>query len=93
MAIDYDLIFGEGYDPCVALAALRPVIMRSIAGGSVQKTSFRDREVWFHPTDVKENLALIKQLEIDCAAKNNSGFGHSAITLGGGGRSSCRRRY
>lgn len=71
MAIDYDALFGAGleYDPCEALKALRPAYMRLIAGESEQKVDFRDRSAWFYQADKAALRDLIRQLEIDCAAK------------------------
>lgn len=66
----YDLIFGiEEYDPCAALLALRPAYMRAVAGGGEQKIEFRDRAVWYQPTQLTSFGALIRQLESECAAK------------------------
>jgi len=83
MAVDYDAIFGvDDYDPCAALRALRPAYMRMVAGGGVEKVSFRDRETWFQKADLKEFGQLIQKLEGDCAAKNGRGPGRFAIQAG-----------
>lgn len=67
----FDQIFGgETYDPCSALAAIRPAYYRLMAGGGEQKIEFRDRAVWYQPTQVTALGALVRQLEAECAAKN-----------------------
>lgn len=69
MAIDYETLFGtDDYDPCAALRALRPAYMELIAGASVQKIVFRDRDTWFQKGDTDALRGLIAQLESDCAA-------------------------
>lgn len=71
MAIDYEALFGIAeYDPCAALAALRPAYMRMVAGETTQKVTFRDRDAWFHKGDINAFRALIEQMESECAAKN-----------------------
>lgn len=71
MAIDYEALFGGAtYDPCAALAALRPAYMRMVAGETTQKVTFRDRDAWFHKGDINALRALIEQMESECAAKN-----------------------
>lgn len=83
MAVDFEAIFGvEDYDPCAALVALRPTYMRALAGQSVQKALFRDREVWNSAADLKEFGALIAQLEADCAARRGRPGRRFAITAG-----------
>ncbi|MDQ0510888.1 gpW family head-tail joining protein [Ancylobacter amanitiformis] len=83
MAIDYELIFGvEQYDPCAALVALRPAYMRLMAGGQVEKVSFRDRETWFAKSDVAEFKLLIDRLESECAEKRGCGPTRFAIRAG-----------
>lgn len=83
MAIDYNALFGqEEYDPCEALKALRPQYMKAIATGGVDRVRFRDRDVQYGQTTLKEFGALIAQLESDCAAKQGRRSGRMAITAG-----------
>ncbi len=71
MAIDYEALFGVAeYDPCAALQALRPAYMRMVAGETMQKVTFRDRDAWFHKADIGAFRALVEQLENECAIKN-----------------------
>jgi len=68
--IDYAALFGsEEYDPCAALQALRPAYMEAVVSGGVRRAKFRDRDVEFNATNLREFGALISQLESDCAAK------------------------
>ena len=70
-AIDYGALFGSAdYDPCVALNALRPAYMQAVVEGTVRETKFRDRTVVYGGTTVGDFAALIRQLEVDCAAKS-----------------------
>ena len=82
--IDYEAIFGGvDYDPCAALAALRPAYIRLIAGEGEQKIEFRDRQVWFQAADTKPLKSLIAQLESECAAKQGvTRVRRMAITAG-----------
>jgi hypothetical protein len=83
VAIDYDGIFGDiDYDPCAALAALRPAYMKLRAGGGVAEITFRDRTTKFHAAELKEFGALIAQLESECAAKQGRRPKRLAITAG-----------
>ena len=83
MPVDYDAIFGvEDYDPCAALAALRPVYMRALSGAAVQKAVFRDREVWNAATNITEFGNLIARLESECAKKRGRGPARFAIAAG-----------
>lgn len=83
MAIDYEAIFGgETYDPCAALAALRPAYMRLRAEKSVARVTFRDRTVEYHREDIAELGTLIAQLESECAAKQGRSKPRAAITAG-----------
>lgn len=83
MAIDYQALFGvEEYDPCAALVALRPAYMQLMAGGRVEKVSFRDRETWFQRADLEEFGRLITRLESECAAKRGRPQGREAIRVG-----------
>lgn len=83
MAIDFEAIFGGvDYDPCAALAALRPAYMQLVAGASTQKVTFRDRDVWFHKGEVSALRAVIAQLESECAEKNGTPRRRFAITAG-----------
>lgn len=83
MAIDFEAIFGvEEYDPCTALAALRPAYMKLSVGGSLAEVSFRDRTVKYHRSDFTALGSLIAQLESECAAKRGRAPRRSAITAG-----------
>ena len=56
MAVDYEAIFGgETYDPCAALAALRPAYMRLRAEKSVARVTFRERTVEYHRADTGDS--------------------------------------
>lgn len=69
--IDYDALFGGAeYDPCAALQALRPALMKLRVQGQVQEVKFRDRDLKFGRNDVNDLQALVAQLESECAAKN-----------------------
>lgn len=84
MAIDYDALFGSAeYDPCAALAALRPAYMKLRVEGGVQRVTFRDRTVEMSKPDMASLGALIAQLESQCAAKSGRGPSRFAITAGG----------
>lgn len=84
MAIDYETLFGGAeYDPCAALAALRPVYMKLRVEGGVQRVTFRDRTVEMSKPDLSSLGALVTQLESECAAKNGRGPRRFAITAGG----------
>ena len=84
MAIDYDALFGApNYNPCDALVALRPAYMKLVAGGAVERVSFRDRTTTWRAADLKEFKALIAQLEADCAAASGGPRKRMAITAGG----------
>lgn len=81
MAIDYDVIFGGvDYDPCVALAALRPAYMQMMAGGTEAEIRFRDRTTKFMPGDIKQLGMLINSLESQCAAQSGRPARRFAIT-------------
>lgn len=70
MADALDVIFGVlDYDPCEALAVIRPAYMRMLAGATEQKINFRDRETWFHRGDIEKLASLVSQLEAECAKK------------------------
>ena len=80
--IDYQAIFGgEDYDPCAALQALRPAYMEAVANGGVRRAKFRDRDVEFNTTNLKEFGSIIARLEQECAAKRGAGR-RRAITAG-----------
>ena len=71
MAIDFDTLFGgDDYDPCEALKAIRPALMKQTVNGSVQEIKYRDRTVRFHPTDLQDLRALVSQLEEECRLKS-----------------------
>ncbi|WP_420408689.1 gpW family head-tail joining protein [Hoeflea sp.] len=83
MAIDYTALFGaEEYDPCAALVALRPALMKIMVDGRVATVKFRDRTVEFHRQDTKELEALVQRLESECAAKRGRRSSRRAITAG-----------
>lgn len=83
MAIDYDALFGgETYDPCAIVRALRPAYMKLLAEGSIQRVTFRDRTVEFKAADREGMLAIIRQMESECAAKTGDRT-RFAITAGG----------
>lgn len=83
MAIDFEAIFGgEEYDPCAALALLRPAYMRLRVEKSVQRVTFRDRTVEYHASKLEELGALVAQLESECAAKRGRARPRFAITAG-----------
>lgn len=83
MAIDYTAIFGvEEYDPCAALVELRPQYMKAVVTGGVDRIKFRDRDVQYGTTALKEFAALIEQLESDCNAKQGRPARRMAITAG-----------
>lgn len=83
MAIDYDALFGgENYDPCAALAAIRPAYMKLRVEKSVQRVTFRDRTVEYHRGDLNDLGALVRQLESECAALRGTARPRFAITAG-----------
>jgi hypothetical protein len=83
MAIDYQALFGsEEYDPCAALVAIRPALMKLRVEKSVQRVTFRDRTVEYHETDLADLAALVAQLESECAAKRGRTKPRFAITAG-----------
>lgn len=83
MAIDYDALFGGlDYDPCAALAAIRPAYIRMRVERSVQRVTFRDRTVEYHANQLQELGELIAQLESECAAKQGRARIRFAITAG-----------
>jgi hypothetical protein len=83
MAIDYETLFGGAdYDPCAALAAIRPAYMRMRVERSVQRVTFRDRTVEYHANQMQELGALVTQLESECAAKQGRARTRFAITAG-----------
>jgi hypothetical protein len=83
VAIDYDTLFGgQDYDPCAALAALRPAYMRLSVGGQVTEITFRDRTTKFSAGDFSALGAIIAQLESECAAKQGRRPRRFAITAG-----------
>lgn len=82
MAIDYEVLFAEPYDPCAILAQLRPVYMKLVVeGAGAQRIKFRDRDVEFGARDSKGLATMIRQLESDCAAKTGRRT-NMAITAG-----------
>lgn len=83
MAIDYEALFGgEEYDPCAALAVIRPAYMKMRVEKSVQRVTFRDRTVEYHASDLEQLGALVTQLESECAAKRGRRRPRFAITAG-----------
>lgn len=81
--IDYDAIFGgEDYDPCEALAALRPAFMKARVSGIVKEVKFRDRAVVYGETSLTEFKALISELETECAIKNGGPRKRQALKAG-----------
>lgn len=80
MAIDYSVFTAEPYDPCAALAALRPVYMQLLAEGGIKRIKFRDRDTEFHQADAAGLAAVIRQLESDCGLPSNRR--NQAITAG-----------
>ena len=83
MAIDYQALFGsEEYDPCAALAAIRPAYMKLRVEKGVQQVTFRDRTVKYFESDLSDLASLIAQLESECAAKSGRGRSRMAITAG-----------
>lgn len=71
MAIDYVALFGgDTYDPCLAVKTLRPVYIKLMAEGGIQRVTFRDRTVEFSKTDGAGLQALLRQMESECAAKS-----------------------
>jgi hypothetical protein len=85
MAIDYSIFAAEPYDPCAALAVLRPVYMQLRVEGGVKRIKFRDRDTEFSPPDIGDVAALIAQLEADCSAQNGTTRKRFAITAGARG--------
>lgn len=87
MAIDFDTLFGgDDYDPCEALRALRPAYMKLIAGESIQKIVFRDRDLWTHKGEVDALRGLIAQLESECAASKGVTITRRRMAITGGFR-------
>jgi hypothetical protein len=83
VAIDYDAIFGgDTYDPCLIVKTFRPVYMKLLAEGQVQRVKFRDRDVEFAKTDASGLAGLIRQMESECAAMTGRRT-NFAITAGG----------
>lgn len=82
MAIDYTIFAAEPYDPCAALAVLRPVYMQLLVEGGIKRLTFRDRTTEFQAADAKGLLALIQQLEADCANANGGPRKRFAATVG-----------
>lgn len=80
--IDYDALFGENYNPCEALDALRPAFMKARVSGIVKEVKFRDRSVVFGETSLTEFKSLISELESECAARNGTPRRKSAIKGG-----------
>jgi hypothetical protein len=70
LAIDWTIFAAEPYDPCAALAQLRPLYFQLLAEGGVKRITFRDRTTEFQRADTDGLLAAIRQLESDCAAQN-----------------------
>jgi hypothetical protein len=82
MAIDYTIFAGEPYDPCAALAVLRPVYMQMRVEGTVKRIKFRDRDTEFAPADLSSLAELIAQLESDCSTASGASKRRFAITAG-----------
>lgn len=82
MAIDYTIFAAEPYDPCAALAAIRPIYMQMRIEGTVKRIKFRDRDTEFQPADLSSIVELIAQLESDCAEKSGGQKRRFAITAG-----------
>ena len=83
MAIDYDALFGgQDYDPCAALAAIRPAYMKLRVEKGVQRVTFRDRTVEYFESDLNDLAQLVAQLESECAAKSGRQRPRTAITAG-----------
>lgn len=89
MAIDYTIFAAEPYDPCAALAAIRPVYMQMLVEGTVKRIKFRDRDTEFAPADASAVAALIAQLESDCNATTGASKRRFAITAGARIHPSC----
>lgn len=86
MAIDFKTIFADTaeapFDPCAAYAALRPSFMEVRLSGLPQKIMFRDREVWFHKTDLSAWTDVMNDLERQCREKRGLPSRRFAITAG-----------
>lgn len=86
MAIDFATIFADTpeapFDPCAALAALRPAYMEMRLSGQPQKIMFRDREVWFHKPDLTAWTETMNDLERQCREKKGLPSRRFAITAG-----------
>lgn len=81
MAIDYSIFTADPFDPCAALAALRPVYYQLAIEGKPTKITFRDRTVEFGKVDLAGIKDLMRQLETDCAAVSGKRV-NFAITAG-----------
>jgi hypothetical protein len=82
LAIDYTVFAAEPYDPCAALAVLRPIYMQLLVEGGIKRLTFRDRTTEFKPADADGILALMRQLEADCISATGGTRKRFAITAG-----------
>lgn len=86
MAINFDVIFADApdapFDPCAALAILRPAYMKMRLEGQPQKIMFRDREVWFNKPDLSQWDTVMNDLERQCREKKGLPGRRFAISAG-----------
>lgn len=69
MAIDYEVIFAPGYDPCAVLAQLKPAYMKLMlegGTGAATRIKFRDRDVEFAKQDLSGWEKVMNQLALEC---------------------------
>lgn len=90
MAIDYDLLSAEPYDPCLLLRTFRPIYLKMLAEPGVQRVTFRDRTTEFQKADSTALANLMRQWSSDCAAKTGGPRTNFAITAGAGSGCNCR---
>jgi hypothetical protein len=72
-------------DPCAALAALKEAKLKLMAGATVARVRFDDREVSYQPGSLNSLNAEIARLEGECAAKTG-GHSRTRYAMTGGTR-------
>lgn len=70
MAVDPDWT-----DPCAVAAWLRPQYYALVSGGTATRIVYAGRDTTYAPTDSDKLLALIRNLESECAAKTGARTG------------------
>ena len=90
MAIDYELLSLEPYDPCALLRTFRPIYLQMLTSPGVQRVTFRDRTTEFQKTDLTALAGLMRQWSADCAALTGGPRTNFAIAAGVGRGCGCR---